>query len=61
MIRNWQSFVRLGTHKIAAPTSFHTTVKLDYPVSLGGYRFPRRPADPMVLHLVHAPLEPTRP
>ncbi len=58
VIRNWQSFVRLGTHKIAAPTSFHTTVKLDYPVSLGGYKFPRRPADPMVLHLVHAPLEP---
>jgi spermidine dehydrogenase len=27
-------------------------------VSLGGYRFPRRPQDPMVLHLVHAPLEP---
>ena len=58
VIRNWQSFVRLGTHKIAAPTSFHTTVKLDYPVSLGGYRFPRLPRDPMVLHLVHAPLEP---
>jgi spermidine dehydrogenase len=60
LIRNWQSFVRLGTHKISAPTSFHTTVKLDYPVSLGGYRFPRRPAEPMVLHLVHVPLEPNK-
>jgi spermidine dehydrogenase len=58
LIRNWHSFVRLGTHKISAPTSFHSTVKLDYPVSLGGYRFPRQPRDPMVLHLVHAPLEP---
>ena len=58
LVRNWQSFVRLGTHKISAPTSFHTTIKLDYPVSLGGYRFPRRPSEPMVLHLVHAPLEP---
>ena len=57
-MRNWQSFVRLGTHKISAPTSFHTTVKLDYPVSLGGYKFPRRPTDPMPLHLVHVPLEP---
>ena len=47
VVRNWQSFVRLGTHKISAPTSFHTTVKLDYPVSLGGYKFPRRPTDPM--------------
>ena len=58
VVRNWQSFVRLGTHKISAPTSFHTTVKLDYPVSLGGYKFPRRPTDPMPLHLVHVPLEP---
>jgi spermidine dehydrogenase len=58
LIRNWQSFARLGTHKISAPTSFHTTVKLDYPVSIGGYRFPRAPRDPMVLHLVHAPVEP---
>jgi spermidine dehydrogenase len=60
LIRNWQSFVRLGTHRISAPTSFHTTVKLDYPVSLGGYRFPRRPSEPMVLHLVHVPLEPNK-
>ena len=58
LVRNWQSFVRLGTHKISAPTSFHTTVKLDYPVSLGGYKFPRRPTEPMVLHLVHVPVEP---
>ena len=58
VVRNWQSFVRLGTHKISAPTSFHTTVKLDYPVSLGGYKFPRRPTEPMALHLVHVPLEP---
>jgi spermidine dehydrogenase len=58
LIRNWQSFVRLGTHKISAPTSFHSIVKLDYPVSLGGYKFPRRPADPMVLHLVHVPTGP---
>jgi len=57
LVRDWQSFLRLGTHKISAPTSFHTTVKLDYPVSLGGYRFPRRPTEPMVLHLVHVPLE----
>jgi spermidine dehydrogenase len=57
VVRNWQSFVRLGTHKISAPTSFHSTVKLDYPVSLGGYKFPRRPSEPAVLHLVHTPAE----
>ena len=33
--------------------SFHSWVALDFPVSLGGYRHPRDPGEPMVLHLVH--------
>ena len=57
-IRNWMSFARLGVHRISAPTGFHCVVKLDYPVSLGTYRFPRRPEEPIGLHLVHVPLEP---
>jgi spermidine dehydrogenase len=60
LVRNWESFVRLGTHRISAPTSFHTLVKLDYPVSLGRYKFPRSPKEPMVLHLVHVPGEPNK-
>jgi spermidine dehydrogenase len=34
---------------------FFSRVKLDYPVSLGSYRCPRSPDEPMVLHLVHVP------
>ena len=41
LVRNWESFVRLRTHRISAPMSFHGTVKLDYPVSLGSYKFPQ--------------------
>ena len=37
---------------------FFSRLKLDYPVSLGDYRFPSRPEDPMVLHLVHVPTVP---
>ena len=40
-------------HAISAPMSFHSSVALDFPVSLGGYRHPRDPAEPMCLHLVH--------
>jgi spermidine dehydrogenase len=40
--------------------SFHSRVKLDYPVSLGGYRHARDPSEPMCLHLVHVPGEPGR-
>jgi spermidine dehydrogenase len=55
LVRNWRAFVKLGVHEISAPMSFHCRVKLDYPVSMGRYRHPRDPAEPMCLHLVHVP------
>jgi spermidine dehydrogenase len=58
LIRNWESFAKLGVHNIAAPMSFLSTVKLDYPVSLGSYVFPKDPKEPMVVHMVHVPLMP---
>ena len=60
LIRNWQPFMRLKVHDIAAPMSFHTRVKLDFPVDLGGYRHPRDPAAPICLHMVHVPGEPNQ-
>jgi spermidine dehydrogenase len=60
VIRNWQPFVRLKVHDISAPISFHTRVKLDFPVDLGGYRHPRDPASPICLHMVHVPGEPNQ-
>jgi spermidine dehydrogenase len=60
VIRNWHPFVRLRVHDISAPMSFHTRVKLDFPVDLGGYRHPRDPASPICLHMVHVPGEPNQ-
>ena len=48
LVRDWRPWVRLGVHDISAPMSFHSRVKLDFPVSLGGYRHPRDPAEPIV-------------
>jgi spermidine dehydrogenase len=57
VVRNWEPWVKLGVHEISGPMSFHCRVKLDYPVSMGGYRHPRRPSEPIGLHLVHVPNE----
>ncbi len=55
VISNWRSFVKLGVHEVYSPMAFHSRVKLDYPVHLGGYRSPVKPSEPMCLHLVHVP------
>jgi spermidine dehydrogenase len=60
LIRNWRAWTALKVHSISAPMSFHSTVKLDFPVNLGGYAHPRDPDKPVVLHLVHVPGEPNQ-
>jgi spermidine dehydrogenase len=55
LVRNWRAFANLKVNSIHAPMGFHHQVSLDFPVSLGGYRHPRDPAGPMLLHLVHVP------
>jgi spermidine dehydrogenase len=54
-VRNWRPWVELGVHEITNPMGFFSRLKLDYPVSIGDYRFPSSPDEPMVLHLVHVP------
>jgi spermidine dehydrogenase len=60
LVRNWQAFVNLKVRSIAAPMGFHHQVSLDFPVSLGGYRHPREPSEPMLLHLAHVPGAPNQ-
>jgi spermidine dehydrogenase len=57
-IRNWTAFQKLGIHQIVAPASYHTYVALDFPVSLGEYKFPSDPGEPMVLFMLRAPCMP---
>jgi spermidine dehydrogenase len=57
-IRDWSAFVKLGVRQIASPGGFHSVIELDRPVSLGGYRRPGSPHEPIVLHLVRTPCRP---
>ena len=58
LIRNWTSFAQLGIQRASCPGSYHHGVTLDFPVSLGDYRCPRSPEEPMVLHLTRVPIFP---
>ena len=54
-LRNWRAWVRQGVQFINNPTGFYCVMKLDYPVSLGDYRFPTQPDEPMIVHMIHIP------
>ncbi|RAX56897.1 spermidine dehydrogenase [Helicobacter monodelphidis] len=56
VIRNWESFIKLGVHEIYSPCMPYARVKLDYPVDIGGYHHPRDPKKPICLHMVCSPL-----
>ncbi len=58
LIRNWQSFARLGIHRVSCPGSYHHGVSLDFPVSMGEYQCAKTPDDPIVLHLTRVPGQP---
>jgi spermidine dehydrogenase len=60
-IRSWNAFQRLGVQRISSPGLWHTSVGLDFPVSVGAYRHQTEPAGPIVLHLSKAPCKPGLP
>lgn len=60
-IDNWRPFQRLGVQHIVSPGSYHSYTRLDFPVSLGRYRFPSRPDEPMVLLMLRTPCHPGLP
>jgi spermidine dehydrogenase len=57
-LRNWASFAKLNIHHIVAPGAYHTYTALDFPVSLGQYRFPSNPLEPIVLFMLRTPCKP---
>lgn len=50
--RPWQ---RLGVHQVYCPGAFFSDVTLNFPVSLGGYRFARSADDPVMIHMIRSP------
>jgi len=57
LIRNWRSFHALGLKSAYCPGMYHCGLRLTYPVSIGNYRCPRSPDEPMVVHLYRIPID----
>ncbi len=60
-LRNWTSFAKLNVRHIVAPGAYHTYTALDFPVSIGQYRFPSNPEEPAVLFMLRTPCKPGLP
>ena len=57
-IQNWTAFQKLGISYIYSPGGYFCSTTLDFPVSIGDYKFPSSPEEPCVLHLVRTPCSP---
>ena len=57
-VRSWRAFEKLGVSSVSAPGMYHTSLSLDFPVSIGGYRCSQGPEEPIVIHLVRNPNKP---
>lgn len=54
-LKNWKPFKESGVHLVYAPSAPYSTVKLNYPVSMGGYLHAATENDPIVLHMIYVP------
>jgi spermidine dehydrogenase len=61
LVRSRESWRRLGVNAIDAPNGYHTMVFLDYPVSIGTYKFQSDPHAPCLIVMVRNPNRPGLP
>jgi spermidine dehydrogenase len=57
-IKNWRSFHKLGIHTAHCPGMFHSAVNLDLPVSIGEYKCPHSPEEPILVRMLRTPCQP---
>jgi spermidine dehydrogenase len=60
-LRSWTSFQKLRVRRVSMPSMWHTSVSLDFPVSIGAYRHQSDPSGPSVVHLSKAACQPGLP
>lgn len=61
LLRNWEALDALKIDGVRARGNFWSGFEIDFPVSMGAYRFADAPSDPVVLHLSKVMAEPGLP
>lgn len=54
-LRQWRPIAESGLAEVYAPGGFLSRFGLDFPVSMGGYRYSGDPGEPVILDCWHAP------
>ena len=57
-LKNWRAFEKLKISSVRCPGSFFSEVEMDFPVSMGGYRFTQKSEESCLLHLQYVPVGP---
>jgi len=60
-LRNWTAFQKLGVYTVHAPGAYWNSFNLNWPVDIGGYKSPRSPDEPILLHMSRTPCKPGLP
>jgi spermidine dehydrogenase len=60
VLRNWQAWKKLGIGAVISPGSYHVNAALDFPVSLGEYRYAHDPDEPVIVHMERFPHRPDK-
>ena len=61
VLKNWTAFQKAGVNSVYAPGSYFEAMQLDLAVSMGDYKCPRTPEEPIVVHLMKTPCHPGLP
>ena len=61
VLNNWTAFQKAGVNSIYAPGSYFAAIQLDLAVSMGDYKCPRTPEEPIVVHVMKTPCHPGLP
>ena len=60
-LRNWKAIAAARVADVKAPGSYWSSVMIDFPVSLGSYRFSAGPDQPVLLFMERTPCKPGLP